>query len=242
MARISKMKARKYSKRRGRGRRMRRGTGVPDIASLTESIRMTNGNVGTVYNNNDVQLAMFDRASAVAQAYQFFRIKKLTWQYRPLLDTFPSTGNSTVPYLYWVINKSGTEYPALTVDWFTANGAKPIRFDEKTVTIKYAPAAILDVIEAGVPAGNQQPNKSVVSPWLLTTKDAFLVQAFAPSQVSHTGHYLLINAPTSAIQMTYELTLTAEFEFKKPNAVAPAGGLAVEYPVRALDASNNMIL
>jgi len=244
MARISKMKARKYSKRRGRGRgrRMRRGTGVPDVASLTESIRMTDGTVGTVYNNNDVQLAMFDRASAVAQGYQFFRIKKVTWQYKPLLDTFLSTGNTQVPYLYWVINKAGTEYPALDVDWFVANGAKPIRFDDKTISIKYAPAAVLDVIEAGVPAGVQQPNKSVVSPWLLTTKDAFLVQAFAPSQVSHTGHYLLIESPGSTVPMTYQLTLTAEFEFKKPNAKTPSGGLTVEYPIRAKDVSNNMIL
>lgn len=231
---IRRAPRRRFQKRRGR-KSSARGN-VPEWASLSETVQISDGAVNTIYNNNDVQLAMFDRASAVAQGYQFFRIKKLTWAYKPLLDTFPSTGNTLVPYLYWVINKSGTEYPGLNLAWFVANGAKPIRFDDKTIRISYKPSVALDVLEAGVPAVTQQPNMPKTSPWLNTTKDAFLTQGFAASQVSHTGHYLTIDSPASAMTMNYELTLTAEFEFKKPNAAIPQGVNAktVEKPMKKM--------
>lgn len=219
---IRRSKKPRGMRRRRYGKRVYRKRGnQPEWASLSESIETGTDLVGTIYNNNDIQLAAFPRAAAVAQGYQYFRITKLRFQYRPLLDTFPSTGNTVVPYLYWVINKNGTEYPALNVDWFLANGAKPIRFDEKTVTITYAPGVSLDVLEAQTPAATQQPNMVKVSPWLNTTKDAYLTQGFAPSQVSHAGHYLLVDAPLSALQMSYSVTLTAEFQFKKPNSAIP---------------------
>lgn len=222
----SNIRARRAPRRRYQ-RRMRKSVSrrgnVPEWASLSETVQMSDGDVNSIYNNNDVQLAMFDRASAVAQGYQFFRITKLTWIYKPLLDTFASTGNTLVPYLYWVINKSGTEYPGLNLAWFVANGAKPRRFDDKSIVISYRPAVALDTLEAGTPAPTQQPNMPKTSPWLNTTKDAFLTSGFAPSQVSHTGHYLMVDSPGSAIPMKYELTLTAEFQFKKPNAAIPTG-------------------
>lgn len=207
--------------RKARIARPVRSGNVPEWASMSETLDLGPGAIGTFYNNNDTQLAMFKRASSVAQGYQYFRIKRLTYLYKPLLDTFTSTGNSQVPYLYWVINKSGTEYPNLNVAWFEANGAKPIRFDDKTVKISYSPAVLFDVIEAGVPAAAQQPNSSKISPWLVTTKDAFLNQQFSASQVSHTGHYLTVQSPGSAATMTFQVTVTAEFEFKKPNAAVP---------------------
>lgn len=209
---------------RRRFQRRARMANVPDRASLSETININSDTVGTVYNNSDIQLAMFDRATTVAQGYQYFRIKKLTYKYTPLLDTFASTGNTQVPYLYWVINKSGSRYPGINQPWFLANGAKLIRFDDKTITVKYAPAALLDVTEANTPAATQQPNFAKVSPWLNTTKDAYIVSGWAPSQVSHTGHYLLIDSLGSAVPITFETSLTAEFEFKKPNAIPTSTG------------------
>lgn len=216
---------RRFAKRRGRKSMARRGN-VPEWASLSETVQISDGDVNTIYNNNDVQLAMFDRASSVAQGYQFFRMKKMLWIYKPLLDTFPSTGNTLVPYLYWVINKSGTEYPGLNLAWFVANGSKPIRFDDKSIRVSYKPAVSTSILEAGVPSATQEPNMPRTSPWLNTTKDAFLAQGFQPSQVSHTGHYLMVDSPGSANPMKYEVTLTVEFEFKKPNAAIPTGANA----------------
>lgn len=231
MPRSNRPAKRAPRKMRLRRRRMGRKGNVPEWASLSETVQVSSDTIGTVYNNNDVQLAMFTRAAAVGQGYQFFRIKKLTYKMTPLLDTFASTGNTQVPYLYWVINKSGSEYPAITRQWFLANGAKPVRFDDKTVTIKYAPNVVLDVLEAQTPSATEQPNFGKRSPWLNTTKDAFLNQPYAPSQVSHTGHYLLVESPGSAVPMTYETYLTAEFEFKKPNAAITTSDPSAQAPV-----------
>jgi len=199
-------------------RRMPRSSGVPEWASLTETNDFGSLVVGTTYNINDVQLAQFARARQVAQAYQFFRIKKITFKVQPLLDTFASTGNTQVPYLLWVINRAGYAYPGLADEWFYDNGAKPIRFDDKTVTIRYAPSVIMDATEAGAPGVGNQANLSRSSPWLNTNTNAY-VAAWAPSQVSHTGHVLKVTSPGSAVPMSYRMTMTAEFEFKKPLAL-----------------------
>lgn len=217
-------RARRALKKMRKSRPRRRpAANQPEWASLSETIDVGDETVNTIYNVNDVQLAAFPRAAAVAQGYQYFRITRLSFKYKPLLDTFPSTGNTLVPYLHWVINKNGMEYPGLNVDWFLAQGAKPIRFDDKTVTISYAPAVSYSMLEAQTPAATQQPNQAKILQWLNTSKDAFLPQAFAPSQISHAGHFLLVNSPGSANPMRYEVSCTAEFQFKKPNSAIPSG-------------------
>lgn len=219
-----------------RDRRRRRMRNMPEYASMSETVEVVDSPtqsqlVGQIYNINDVQLASFKRASTVAEAYAQFRITKLTFKYQPLLDTFTSTGTTQVPYLYWVINKQGNEYPALNKQWFLANGSKGIRFDDKTLTISYAPACVFDVLEAGTPAPTEQPNAYKTRQWLNTNKDAFLVQGFAPSQVSHAGHIYAVLSEGSSQPMQYRLTMTAEFQFKKPNFPAIPDAPNVVHPI-----------
>lgn len=211
-----------YKKRRVARRKVyrRRPTNVAEQASLSETTDIGSLVVGTTYNLNDVQLAQFTRAAAVAQAYQFFRIKKLTFKVQPLIDTFIATapGATQVPYLLWAINKAGYAYPGLIDEWFYDNGSKPIRFDDKTVTISYSPAVVLDAAEAMTPGVGNQANLIKTSPWLNTNTNAF-VAAWAPSQVSHCGHVMKVTSPGSTQAMNYRMTMTAEFEFKKPLAL-----------------------
>lgn len=223
MPRTMKKRASPYKKRRvARRRVVRRNANQPEWASMSETIDYGNLLIGSYYNLNDVQLAQFPRAATVAGAYAQFRITKLTWKCQPLLDTFSSGGATQIPYLHWVINKTGQDFPGLTQDWFLANGAKPVRFDDKTVTIGYAPAVVYDVIEAGTPATTEQPNASKTMQWLATNKDSFVPGVFTASQVSHTGHHLLVTSPGSSQPMAFRMTLTAEFQFKKPSAPAPS--------------------
>lgn len=216
-----------------RGRKSASGN-QPEWASLSETVQVLDNNnqqtVGTIYNNIDVQLAAFARASAVAQGYQYFRITRVTYKYKPLIDTFIATapGATQVPYLYWVINKTGLEYPGLNLGWFLANGAKPIRFDDKTITISYAPAVSYSMLEAATPSPVQQPNQARTKQWMNTASDAFNVAAFSPSTVSHAGHYHLVDSQGSTQAMKYEVTCTAEFQFKKPNARVPTSEPALE--------------
>lgn len=201
-------------------RRAYKRSNVPEWASLSETTDIGSLVVGTTYNLNDVQLAQFQRAAAVAQGYQFFRIKKLTFKVQPLIDTFIATapGATQVPYLLWSINKAGYAYPGLQDEWFYDNGSKPIRFDDKTITIGYAPAVVLDAAEAGTPGVGNQANMTKVSPWLNTNTNAF-VATWAPFQVSHTGHVMKVTSPGSSQAMNYRMTMTAEFQFKKPLAL-----------------------
>lgn len=219
MKKSYRKRASPYKKRRLARRRVAR-TNVPEWASLSETTDIGSLVVGTTYNLNDVQLAQFTRAAAVAQGYQFFRIKKLTFKVQPLIDTFIATapGATQVPYLLWAINKAGYAYPGLIDEWFYDNGAKPIRFDDKTITIKYAPAVVLDAAEAATPGIGNQANYTKTSPWLNTNTNAF-VAAWAPSQVSHTGHVMKVTSPGSTQAMAYRMTMTAEFQFKKPLAL-----------------------
>lgn len=203
-------------------RRQARSSNVPEWASLSETKQYTPDlTVGISYNVNDVQLSAFPRASAVAQGYQFFRIKKLKFIVSPLLDTFSSGGATQVLYLQWVINKTASSYVGLTKDWYLQNGAKPIRFDDKNITISYAPSIVIDVAESGAAGVANQPNLPKTRQWLTTNADAFGA-VFNPSTVSHAGHYLLVTSEGSTQPMNYKMTMTAEFEFKKPLSRLPS--------------------
>lgn len=224
MAPRKNTRPRRLRRNRRRMNRARRSGNVPEWASLSETKQFSPDlAVGTSYNINDVQLSAFPRASAVAQGYQFFRIKKLKFIISPLLDTFSSAGATQVPYLTWVINKTGSSFIGLTKDWYLQNGAKPIRFDDKSIVISYAPAVVMDVVETATAGVNNQPNLPKTRQWLTTNADAFGA-VFNPSTVSHTGHYVLVSSEGSTQPMTYKMTMTAEFEFKKPLSRLPQPG------------------
>jgi len=213
---------RRKMKGRLRKARSKRGTGnQPEWATMSETkefLPATGLSIGTIYNFSDVQLAQFTRAATVAEGYQEFRITKLTYVIQPLLDTFSSAGATQVPYLYWVINRTGQNYAGLNKAWFLANGAKPVRFDDKNITISYAPSVILDATEAAAPGVGNQANLAKRKQWLSCNKEAFTGNPYAPSQTSHCGHFQYILSEGSAQEMTYRMTVTAEFQFRKPAA------------------------
>jgi len=214
-----------------------RSMNVPDIASLSETVDFGALNVGSPYSLNDIQLGQFARATMVAQGYQFFKIKSLCFKVQPLIDTFIATapGATQVPYLYWTINRSGNAFPALDKAFFIANGAKGIRLDDKTLTIKYAPNIVVDTVEqaAGAAIANQ-PNLPVRTPWLTTNREAYS-SLWNPSVVSHCGHFMAVYSEGSTQAMNYRLTCTAEIVFKKPLARAPPPSALGAAPVIRLE-------
>lgn len=221
MKRGYKKRASPYKKRRVARRRMvRRTRNLPEWATMSETDDFGVLNVGSFYNISDIQLAQFPRASAVAQGYAQFRIKSLKFTYQPLLDTFPSTGGTQVPYLVWKINREANSPAGITYDWFLQNGSKPIRFDDKSVTVTYRPSVIFDAVEAGLPGIGNQAAAPKLNQWLTTNRDAY-APGFAPSQTSHAGHLVLVTSPGSADPMSYRMTCTAEFQFRKPLARIP---------------------
>lgn len=193
----------------------------PEWASMSETKEYLPGSgltVNSIYNFSDLQLAQFPRASTVAEGYQQFRITRVKFQVTPLLDTFAAGGATQTPYLFWVINRTGQNYAGLNKAWFIANGAKPLRFDDKTITIQYAPAVVLDAVEAGTPGVGNQANVSKTKTWLSCNKEAFTGAPFAPSQTSHCGHFMTVQSENSTQEMSYKVLVTVEFQFKKPSA------------------------
>jgi len=210
-------RARRAPRRPRIGRRMG-SSGVPDIASLTESYTgvQTSGtaaNYAVSFNNLTLAQAGFKRAQAVAAQYQFFRIKRVTYIYKPTFDTFAPGGPNTVPYLYWSINKTG-ESQLLNALMMTQRGAKPIRLDEKNITISYRPTVGTQNAQSTSLPNN--PSTYLTSPWL-NTDNLANTNMWSPSTVTHFGHYALI---TSAGTYQIDLHVQVDFEFKKPR-VAP---------------------
>jgi len=211
--------------------RKMRANGVPEWASLTESIQDTMTSqliTGTADSYNGLCLAQtlpnpFVRAQQVAQQYQFFRIKKVTYTIKPTFDTYSTSGTNTLPYLYWIINKTGESLSLNQFD-LLQRGARPIRVDDKNVTISYRPTVGINSVQASQTSPFLNPSDSYrTSPWL-NTNDNISTVTWSPSQVLHYGHYMMI---TQAAPTQFDVNIQVEFEFKKPRFVdvSPAAAL-----------------
>lgn len=220
-------------KRRAGARKPRRAVrkaGVPkQAATLTESYQVSAPD-GIVIFNRAVQLssATFDRAQAVAQAYQEYCIKKVTLVFRPSCDTFtPAAGNS-IPNLYYVLDKATSIPTNASLQTLLDMGCRPTRFDSKNIRKSFKPVALLgaDTSAAGTIVG-AQPSKA--SPWLATNANAAAPGAlWAPSQVEHAGCAFFVtkmSGLTPAINYTIDLQI--DFAFRKPTWHVPPGGLEV---------------
>lgn len=172
----------------------------------------------TAYIDYQNSLARYQRASQVAQAYREYRITKLEFQFMPLLDTFPYPDAVSdaiqVPYLYFMIDKTGTFSDFLTGEQLERAGAKPRRFDDNTVRINMKPS-VLDYTYDKNNLTNAWA-RPLTSPWLSCDKNNDGTQAFAPSSIDHLGlAWIVDGAPV----IKYQVRVTAHFQFRKPNSI-----------------------
>lgn len=229
-----KTKAKAAAKKPARGgkraprRGFRKARDVPDYALLSATSTLTpppgnpNFLTNTLYNMMNIQLSTYDRAVAVASAYQHYRIKKITFRFRPTADTYAQGGPSK-PYLYYMIDKSGSVPTTITLEGLKRMGAKPIAFDEKQISISWRPSFLQDtaVNAAGLAS---QPNKYTISPWLSTNENA-VSPAFVPSSVDHLGVYWQVDQQFGG-GYGYHCEVEVQFEFKKPIWKGIAGAAA----------------
>ena len=137
----------------GRKRGYKPARSVSDWASLSENGIVQTVPTNTMVQKNDYTLAGSPRASGVATAYQHYRIKKITLIFRPNYDTY-APGGTTVPYLYYMFNKSGSIPTTTTLAALKSMGAKPIRLDDKTIKISWRPSVLTQTVDTNV-AGNE---------------------------------------------------------------------------------------
>lgn len=203
-----------------KGKRFRPVRSVPDIAKLTENTILTTYtcSVNSMYTKRDFNIAVNPRAAAVANAYQHYRIKKVTLIFRPQVDTFVgggALGGYTCPNLYYMIDKSGSLPTNITLSALKSMGAKPLRLDEKEIKISWRPSVLSITADGAIP-GNGNASQYRISPWLTTNKNALNPGAFVCSDLDHLGIFWYAETPAGPSTLQYNVEAVLDIEFKKP--------------------------
>lgn len=209
---------------------------VPEVASaryssngqlLQPSQSMSNG----VYAFRNFGLnAAPARIQSIAQAYQEYRIKKVTWELRGFYDTYVAPGSATapsVPHLYWRTDKLGMFQSDTTLSTLKSTGCKPIRLDDKLIRKSFKPVVLQSVAQA---ASTTLPDIALgsyrTSPWLPTNANAYTTGAtgWIPSTIDHLGLIVAIDSDIVAFSSVATISFIVEFEFRKALEVSGVGG------------------
>lgn len=189
---------------------------VVNTASLREntSDSFADGTV-TFYRSLALDDGDYDRAQAVAAAYQEFRIKYIKLTFRPSADTFaPAAGNS-IPQLYFQIDKSSAIPTSANFQTFLDMGVRPIRFDAKNIVKIWKPSVL---VTNSTGPGTQTATQIKERPWLSTNANAGNpVALWAPNTTDHLGAVWFVtqmNPATPAVN--YYVDFETVFEFRKP--------------------------
>lgn len=221
----TKKMAKSAGKKRVARPRRRLPTNVPEMASLSASLKIQDGETNQMYGSSLVQMSSFDRAVQVAAAYQEYRITSVRWTFKPHFDTFLGDTNATtsykVPQFYHMIDKAQAIPLGATLATLRSMGAKPRRFDDKNLIVTYSPTVQGVVWDGGIAA---TPAKPATSPWLNT--NAAPDAAWAPSSVDHGSLFYILDTQGALPgdgQYEYGIELECQFEFRKPLITVRAG-------------------
>jgi len=177
------------------------------FASRQETFSKT-GVDGQVYDMNDLSLANLPVCQQMAQFYQYYRITSVQMRFKPAYDTFVApgvtSGNPQLPYLYFLYDKSGS-LGLLNSTQFEEAGAKPIRFDDKTIIRKWRPSVVTTSSDLSV-------TQFKTSPWLPTHENSGLNL----NNVLHTGAVWYISKMNATDALAYDIDITVTVQFRKP--------------------------
>lgn len=194
-----------------------------EFATAKQTLQLNDDAFGIVWNYYSVALDRFDRLKAIAENYQYFRITMVEMKFKPYADTYlQDTGVGTpqsIPYFYWLINR-GENSSFNSFDELRDAGSKPIRFDDKTIVVRYKPSVLLANLQydaSGVPISTFNSHR--ISPWLSTNKNAGLINP-NPWQANETQHFGLLYGceqdSSTGSNNVYGVEVTVHMEFKKP--------------------------
>lgn len=165
------------------------------------------------------------RASQIAQLFGEYRIKKIIYTFRPLFDTYssalapgtPGNAPTSVPTLYWRLNRYGDTPAAFNGDYMRAMGAKPHRLDDKQVSFSYAP----NVIQSQQNVVGASTATIKISPWL-STDDLVQDNAFTLSTAEHFGNTLFVEGggAGNAQGVVAQLDVKVIYEFRNPRLLS----------------------
>lgn len=194
--------------------------GGPNTCRIETTIPSVPLLVNTPYQFNLAGI-VGSRAVDVAPNFALYRVAKVMFKYKPLYDTYVpnsapgATSNyiTSIPTLYWKMNRFADDPNNFTADDLRVMGAKPIRFDDKQYTLSYRPNILLDQASGGSHSGSVK-----MTPWL-NTDSAPDTPNFQISSTQHYGHFWYIQADTvntSTYPGVGSLDITIFYEFKNP--------------------------
>lgn len=198
--------------------RVTKRAGVAEYASCSERVDVTAPGGGNFFSNQmfnivNTNLAQFQRASAIAANYQFYKIKQIKFTLKIAYDTYQQAGGAgSRPNLYYMLDKSGSVPLNPTLAMLKAMGARPHSCDNGPFTITWTPSVINEVFnQVGAPQGAQYK----ISPWLATNNAITTPGVWNPSTIPHLGLYWFVEQLfVGGVQFNGEMEV--QFVFKKP--------------------------
>lgn len=204
-----------FRKRKGarKGKRMGRSRALSQPDKATCSVTRTLAPAGTnqMYAYNSFNLADYQRAVNIAGSYQRYRITGIKLTFKPEYDTFAPGLGATKPFLYYIIDKSGSLPDNITLEALKQSGARPHAFDEKPIVIKWRPSVLNEIQGGGqlaVGAGYH------ISPFLSTNSNPTNPGVWTPSTINHLGIKWFMETQGSFLNIFVEAEV--QFEFTKP--------------------------
>ncbi len=209
-------------------------------------------------------IASYVRARQVAACFKFYRLKKVIYEYTPDYNTYQagaSATTETIPYMYYMMNRDGSDSSGIVLAQYRNAGARPVKFTKK-ITISYKPNLIKanGLIVTLVPstslyngnntpvydewistAGLQRPNSpswaGQVSDLPVAAQGTIVNPYVPPDMVNvlpYYGHVFYFDQAVSPVGATAVgfLSTTCIWEFKEP--VLYGAGSSVETPAQAL--------
>lgn len=220
-------RASKTTKPRQRKQRKQRISRIPkssmasksnEYATCKELYSIKGMTSNNPYSDLEQNLAFYDRATNIAKAYQFFRIKYVKYTFIARYNVFQGNTNETtafpMPQLYFRIDKSGALPTNTSIQQLKDMGSKPHKFTQNKV-ISWKPGV-------SITTGNDNNALSLntgvkISPWLMTNK-APEQAGWATNDTDHKGLYWFMETAGLPGDGTYEYDAEVEvvFEFKRP--------------------------
>lgn len=186
---------------------------VPERASCSETLSLGVQTSNTAYASYSNTLAQYPRASAIAKGYQFYRIKSITYHFKPLTDTFTATSGTSVPHLYYMIDRTKQLVSVSNANQLKQLGAIPHRLDDKIIRFTWRPSVLNGALDAAMGVASYFVQYKM-SPWL-PCRDMDYGSVWVANSTDHQGVvYIVENAGGAGVQ--YAVEKIVDFEFKKP--------------------------
>jgi len=186
-----------------------------DFASCRDTLGNVDIQPNQVYTLQNVALTNSARAKAIAQGFQFYRISMVEVRWKASIDTY--VGSSTVPHVYYMVDKSNTFPVGTDLQTLKQAGAKPRRLDDKMVVCRFKPAVhLVSDDSAGGPAPvTETAGVLRVSPWITTNANAGEPSAWAPNSVDHRGLIFAVEQVIPGNIAVGQAEVILHFQFKK---------------------------